>query len=124
MCGPPTAIRVRVMDGEAHLNIKRRTTEIARVEYEYPIPLADAEEILDRLCIGTVIEKKRHYVDFEGFVWEIDEYEGANQGLITAEVEMEREDQEVPIPPWVGEEVSSETRYLNASLAMHPYRDW
>ena len=124
MCGPPTAIRVRVMDGKANVNIKRRTTEIAREEYEYPIPLADAEEILERLCIGTVIEKKRHYVEYEGFTWEIDEYEGANHGLITAEVEMEREDQEVPIPPWVGEEVSSETRYLNSSLAMHPFRDW
>ena len=112
------------MEGKANRKIKRRTTEMEREEYEYPIPLPDAEEILDWLCVGTVIEKKRHYVDFKGFTWEIDEYEGANHGLITAEVEMAREDQEVPIPPWVGEEVSSETRYLNASLAMHPYQDW
>lgn len=123
-CGPPTAVRVRIMDAAAKINAKRLTTEISREEYEYDVPLEDAQEILDRLCIGTIIEKWRHYVDFKGFTWEIDEYEGANAGLITAEIEMTHEEQEFPMPPWIGDEISSDPRYLNSSLAEHPYCEW
>ena len=123
-CGPPTAVRVRIMDEVATINAKRLTTKISREEYEYQIPLDDAHEILDRLCVGCVIEKKRHYVEFEGFTWEIDEYEAANAGLVTAELEITHEDQQFPLPPWLGDEISDDLRYLNSSLAQHPYSEW
>jgi len=122
--GPPVSVRVRVQDDQAHLNIKASTTDIRREEFEYPIPLKEAEEILERLCSGFVIEKTRHFVNHEGFTWEIDVFEGVNAGLIVAEVEFEDENQTIPLPPWVGEEVSSDPKYLNASLSMHPYSQW
>lgn len=122
--GPPVAVRVRLQDDTAHLNIKASTTDIRREEFEYAIPLAEAEEILERLCIGFAIEKTRHFVDHEGFTWEIDVFEGENAGLIVAEVEFAEENQNIPLPPWVGEEVSSDPKYLNASLALHPYSHW
>ncbi len=122
--GPPVAVRVRVMDDRANINIKRVISDIKREEFEYAIPLKDAEEILERLCVGHRIEKTRHYVEYEGFVWEIDEFEGENAGLIVAEVEFERENQTIPLPPWLGEEVSSDPRYLNANLAFRPYSQW
>ncbi len=122
--GPPVAVRVRVMDGQANINIKQATSDIKREEFEFAIPLKDAEEILEGLCVGHRIEKTRHYVEYEGLVWEIDEFEGENAGLVVAEVEFEREDQTIPLPPWIGEEVSSDPRYLNASLDLQPYSQW
>ena len=122
--GPPVAVRVRVMDNQANINIKRATSDIKREEFEYPIPVEEAEAILDRLCVGHPIEKTRYYVEYEGFVWEIDEFEGENAGLVVAEVEFERENQTIPLPPWIGEEVSSDPRYLNANLALQPYSQW
>lgn len=98
--------------------------DLRREEFEYPIPLEDGEEILERLCVGSTIEKTRHYVEYEGFVWEIDEFEGLNAGLVVAEVEFERENQTIPLPPWIGEEVSSDPRYLNSNLALKPYSQW
>ena len=122
--GPPVAVRVRVMDGHANINIKQATSDLKREEFEYPIPLKEAEEILERLCIGYRIEKTRHYVEYEGFTWEIDVFHGENAGLIVAEVEFDHENQTIALPPWIGEEVSSDPRYLNASLALRPYSQW
>ena len=122
--GPPVAIRVRIMDGMALLNIKKATLSITRDEYEYPIPLADAEEILNNLCEGYVIQKTRYKIEHAGMTWEVDVFEGLNQGLAVAEIELACEEQEFTRPPWVGAEVSGDVRYLNASLSQRPYAHW
>ena len=122
--GPPVAARVRVAGEKAWLNIKKATVDIVRDEFEYEIPVEDAEHILSHLCQGFPIEKTRYEVDYGGLTWEIDVFEGFNEGLIVAEVELEAEDQHVEFPPWLGPEVSSEPRYFNSCLTQHPYRDW
>lgn len=121
---PGLAVRVRVMDGKGTLNIKKSLTPAVREEFEFPIPLDEAEEILSRLCEGHIVEKTRHYVDYEGLTWEIDVFEDLNEGLIIAEIELETENQEVPLPPWAGDEVTDDPRYFNANLAQRPYRQW
>lgn len=118
------SIRVRVSDSEAFLNIKSATLGIQRQEYEYPIPLADAQEILDGLCEGPLIEKTRHYVRHGGHLWEVDVFEGDNAGLVVAEIELEHEDEAFERPPWIGEEVSHDPRYYNVCLVRHPYKTW
>ena len=122
--GPPSSVRVRIQDSIANLNVKRSILDIERDEYEYPIPVRDAEEMLDRLCDGRVVEKMRHHVEYEGMLWEVDVFAGANVGLVVAEIELESEDQEFSIPPWVGEEVSRDARFLNSSLSTNPYGNW
>ncbi len=118
------SVRVRVADDQGFLNIKSGTLGIQRSEYEYPIPLAEAEEILDTLCEKPLLEKTRHYLRFDGRLWEIDEFAGANAGLIVAEVELDDPDQPFARPDWVGEEVSHDLRYYNSQLARHPYTTW
>ena len=122
--GPPCAVRVRIIDGRAYITIKSATRGIKREEFEYPIPVEDAEAMLERLCVGHAIEKRRHYVEHRGATWEIDEFEGVNAGLVVAEIELEHEDQPVELPDWVGEEVSDDPRYLNANLSREPYTEW
>ena len=117
------SIRVRVDDQEARLNIKAAVVGSARAEYDYPVPMSEAQEILDQLCIG-LIDKTRHYVERDGFTWEIDEFHGDNAGLIVAEIELEHEGQTFPLPAWLGAEVTEQRRYYNHSLALHPYRSW
>ncbi|MBK9130981.1 MAG: CYTH domain-containing protein [Gammaproteobacteria bacterium] len=118
------SVRVRVSGANAYLNIKSATLEIVRTEYEYPIPLADGEEMLERLCSGILIEKTRHFVDYGGYVWEIDVFEGVNRGLVIAEIELDHEHAEFPRPSWVGAEVSDDPRYYNVYLAQIPYTRW
>ncbi|HIJ64988.1 MAG TPA: CYTH domain-containing protein [Candidatus Hydrogenedentes bacterium] len=122
--GPPVAVRVRIMGGAAHINVKKSTLELMRSEFEYPIPVEDAEEILAHLCDGVVIEKTRYTIPFGGLIWEVDAFEGVNQGLVVAEVELERAAQSFDKPPWVGEEVSGDPRYLNSHLSRRPYTMW
>lgn len=117
-------VRVRVAGERAFLTIKGRATGGARDEYEYPIPVTDAEEMLDRLCVGGRVEKCRHRVPFAGRVWEVDEFTGENAPLVVAEVELDRIDAEVSLPPWVGLEVTDDPRYTNAALALRPYSRW
>lgn len=116
-------VRVRVAASEGFLTIKGRNVGAERPEFEYSIPLADAEQLLE-LCEGPLIEKWRTKAEVAGLVWEIDEFIGDNAGLIVAEVELEREDQVVVCPEWVGEEVTEDTRYYNSSLARRPYSKW
>ena len=118
------SVRVRVAGGQGFLNIKSGTLGIQRSEYEYPIPLAEAEEILDTLCEQPLLEKTRHFVRFGGHLWEIDEFEGDNAGLIVAEVELSRIDEPFDQPDWLGANVSHDIRYYNSQLARHPYRTW
>ncbi len=119
-----TVVRIRKMGQAAVLTIKGRTTGVTRQEYEYTIPKADADEMLNTLCRQPLIEKTRYQVQHEGTLWEIDEFEGDNRGLIVAEVELEREDQTISLPDWIGREVSDDSRYFNVNLASNPYKNW
>ena len=118
------SVRVRIAGDTARLNIKSATVGLSRSEYEYPIPVADAREILDQLCSQPLLEKTRHYLRYGAHVWEIDVFEGDNAGLIVAEVELSHPDEKFLKPAWAGEEVSHQRRYYNAYLVKHPYKDW
>lgn len=122
--GEKSSVRVRVADDKAYLNIKSATLGIFRKEYEYEIPLADANEILNQLCDGPLIEKIRYYVKYAQHVWEIDVFSGDNQGLVVAEVELAHESEAFERPYWCGQEVSGDTRYYNVCLAKVPYKNW
>lgn len=130
--GPPVTVRVRAIDKSAYMTIKKADVQtlptasdpIVRTEFEFDIPLELAEQLLQTCCLGELIIKTRHYVDYEQLTWEIDEFEGSNQGLILAEVELDRPDQPVPLPPWVRKEVTTDPRYFNASLAQRPFSAW
>jgi adenylate cyclase len=118
------SVRVRIEGDRANLNIKSATLGIHRQEYEYPIPLGEAEELLDTLCEQPQIIKTRYLVPYGEHTWEIDLFDGDNAGLIVAEVELEAEDETFERPPWLGDEVSGDTRYYNVCLVNHPYKDW
>jgi len=119
-----SSVRVRIAGDQANLNIKGATLGITRQEYEYPIPLADAHELLDTLADGPLIEKTRYHVQHGTHTWEIDVFAGDNQGLVVAEIELASEDEVFARPAWLGEEVSADTRYYNVCLVRHPYKDW
>lgn len=121
--GSAASVRVRLEGDSATLNIKQAVLGMARAEYEYAIPVADAEQLLDTLCRGRV-EKYRHYVHHAGHLWEIDEFLGDNAGLVVAEIELERQDEGFAMPPWLGAEVTDDARYYNHALAERPYRLW
>ncbi len=118
------SVRVRVSGARAYLTIKGTLSGFTRSEYEYEIPVADAHDLLDGLCLRPLIEKTRYAVRHAGTEWVIDAFTGDNAGLIVAEVELESEDQAVDLPPWVGAEVTDDPRYLNVNLARHPYSAW
>jgi adenylate cyclase len=117
-------IRVRLEGGRARLNIKSATLDIRRHEYEYEIPVGEGREMLDLLCAARQVVKTRNYLHFEGHLWEVDEFHGANAGLVVAEIELNVEDETFARPPWLGTEVSGDPRYLNSSLAQRPYSNW
>jgi adenylate cyclase len=117
-------VRVRTINDKGFLTIKGVSVGATRLEYEYEIPLEDAQALLDELCEKPLIEKNRYKVDFSGFIWEIDEFFGENDGLIVAEIELESEDQSFDKPQWVGEEVTGDTRYFNSNLIKNPYSQW
>ena len=117
-------VRVRIGGEKAFLTIKGKTHGISRMEYEYPIPVADATVMLAELCAQPIIEKKRYTINYQGFVWEVDEFFGENEGLLVAEIELEAEGQAFAKPSWVGAEVSSDRRYGNASLVKKPFSTW
>jgi CYTH domain-containing protein len=117
-------VRVRTIDDKGFLTIKGVSVGATRVEYEYEIPVADAQHLLDDLCEKPLIEKNRYKITHAGFVWEVDEFFGENMGLIVAEIELESEDQSFEKPEWVGEEVTGDPRYFNSSLIKEPYTQW
>ena len=119
-----SSIRVRIGGDQANINIKSATLGVTRSEYEYPIPVNEANEILDLLCEGPLIEKTRYYVPHGNHCWEIDVFSGENDGLIVAEIELARVDEDFERPDWLGEEVSDDTRYYNVCLVKHPYKNW
>ena len=121
--GVRCSLRVRVAGEEAWLNIKSADLGIARIEYDYPVPVADAERMLRDFCNG-VVEKTRHYVPIEGFTFEVDEFHGDNDGLVVAELELDSVDATFPRPDWLGKDVSGARRYYNLNLLHHPYSRW
>ncbi len=118
------SVRVRIEGEQANINIKSATLGVERQEYEYPIPLTDARELLDTLCEPPQIEKRRYHVPYGDHLWEVDVFEGDNAGLVVAEVELAAEDEAFEMPPWAGDEVSHDTRYYNVCLVKHPYCEW
>lgn len=121
---PDRTVRVRVEGDQGRLTIKGRSSGATRGEWEYPIPLADANDLLARLCQQPLIEKYRRRIDFAGNTWEVDEFLGANQGLVVAEIELDSEDQAFDKPDWIGAEVTDDKRYYNSSLIKQPFSAW
>lgn len=118
------SIRIRIKKDRASLNIKSATLGISRNEYDYPIPLSEAREILQDLCIRPLLKKTRFLVPHGDHVWEIDVFEGDNEGLVVAEIELATPDEPFSRPGWLGEEVSDDPRYYNVCLVDHPYSKW
>lgn len=118
------SVRVRISGDRAWLNLKSVTLGAQRHEFEYEIPLADADQMLDILARKPLIEKTRHYIPAGSHTWEIDVFEGDNAGLVVAEIELESPDEAFEKPDWVGEEVTFDPRYYNTRLSTHPYKDW
>lgn len=118
--GPETTVRVRLVAGQAAFLTVKGEGRIARAEFEYAIPLADAEAMLAGLCRPPLIEKTRHDVLHAGLLWHVDEFHGGNDGLVLAEVELGAADQPVELPGWVGREVTGDMAYRNSELSRRP----
>ena len=118
------SVRVRIEGSKANINIKSAGLSLRRMEYEYAIPLAEANEMLDQLCEHPQIDKLRHLVKHGQHVWEIDEFFGDNAGLLVAEIELLSEDEEFEVPDWAGEDVTQDGRYYNVKLVKHPFNKW
>ncbi len=116
-------VRVRVADDDAFLTVKGISTGASRLEFEYSIPVDDANVLLG-MCDGPLVEKLRHKISIHGLTWEVDEFLGENHGLIVAEVELQNEDQVFVRPAWLALEVTTDVRYFNSSLATNPYTRW
>ncbi len=118
------SVRVRIGAGRAFLNIKSATIGAKRHEFEYEIPLQDAEDMLLHIAAGPCIDKVRYEVPHGDHVWELDVFHGENAGLVVAEIELEAEDEPFDKPAWAGMEVTGDPRYYNAMLVRHPYSRW
>lgn len=121
---PECAVRVRISGNEAWLTVKGRSVNGVAPEFEYPVPVADAAAMLDKLAQKPLIEKKRHIIPMDVFTWEVDEFFGENKGLVIAEIELASADQPYPVPAWLGREVTGDPRYYNASLVARPFLSW
>jgi adenylate cyclase len=120
---PERVVRVRIEGDQAWITIKGRMKGISRPEFEYQVPVGDAENLL-LLALNPPVEKIRHRIETEGTCWEVDEFLGTNRGLIIAEVELESESQEFYHPDWLGAEVTADRRYYNSWLSVHPFSTW
>ena len=118
-----TTVRVRTVGDRGYLTIKSKVVGHTRAEYEYEIPVKDAWEMLDNLCMKPLIEKFRYKIPIDRLIWEVDEFIGENEGLIIAEVELEYEDQQIELPDWIDKQVNDK-KYFNSYLVKHPYSKW
>ncbi|GAB4379740.1 MAG: CYTH domain-containing protein [Calditrichia bacterium] len=123
-CEKERTVRVRLTEEKAFITIKGMATASVRHEFEYEIPPEDAEIMLKEMCEKPLIEKNRFIISYGGLVWEVDEFFGMNRGLITAEVELQDENQSIDLPPWIEREVTGDPRYLNVNLVKNPYSTW
>ena len=117
-------VRIRIKKDKAYISIKNATIGFARNEYEYEIPVADAEAMLHNTCQQPIIKKTRYILEHEGQTWEVDEFHGDNEGLVIAEIELSDKNQEFNKPEFIGEEVTNDPRYYNACLFKNPYKNW
>lgn len=119
-----STVRIRLSGDKAFLTLKGENTGTARSEFEYEIPVNDANEILAELCSGPIIEKTRYLVEHSAHTWEVDIFRGDNEGLIIAEVEMQSENERVDIPAWVTKEVTCQAKYYNSNILNNPFKNW
>lgn len=125
LCGDgPASVRVRVEGSRANMNVKAAVVGSVRAEYEYPIPIEDAREMLASLCVAPPVIKTRYWVAYGEHTWEIDEFAGDNAPLVIAEIELDSVDEPFQRPPWLGEDVTDDARYYNHALAFTPYAGW
>lgn len=109
-------VRVRLADSFASLTVKSPAVGLARHEFEYPISRSDAELMLASMCGDMVVQKLRHRVVHAGFEWAVDVYEKRLAGIALAEIELDHEDQRIPLPPWVGAEVTGDERFHKRTM--------
>ena len=121
---PERTVRVRVAGTRGSITVKGKSVGARRAEFEYEIPVADAERMLDTLCKRPLIEKVRYVLAVGAHTWEIDVFEGDNAGLVVAEIELSYEEEAFEKPDWVGNEVTDDPRYFNSNLVANPYRTW
>lgn len=121
--GQRASVRVRLEGGSARLNIKSVALGHSRQEFEYPVPVADARQLL-ALCVGGLVHKRRHLVQVGLHLWEVDEFLGDNAGLVVAEIELGHPEEAFTLPDWAGAEVTDAPRYYNLALADYPYSQW
>lgn len=119
-------VRIRCYkdDRTAEITVKGKRKGISRLEFEYEIPYADAREMQEKLCQKRLVEKTRHLIEYQGMLWELDEFHGDNEGLFVAEIELIDENQQFELPNWVGEDVSYDSKYRNSRLCVNPYNTW
>lgn len=117
-------VRVRTIGENGYLTIKGISVGATRSEFEYEIPVSDANFILANLCEKPIIEKKRYKIEFNNFVWEVDEFYGDNKGLIVAEIELTAENEKFDLPDWIGKEVTDDSKYFNSNLIKNPFKSW
>lgn len=117
---PDRTVRVRLAGDQAWITIKGRSQGLARIEHEFAIPPAEASDLL-AMCLPSIIDKTRHVIHFAGHAWEVDVFHGENEGLLLAEVELDHESRSPELPPWIGREVSDDSRFFNANLAANPF---
>lgn len=118
------SVRVRRRGEQAFLTLKSKSRGASRVEFEYPIPAEHADYLLSWGCDRLPIEKVRYEVTWGGRLWEIDEFQGANRGLVLAEIELDHPDEPLDFPSWIGREITGDTRFSNSHLYLHPFRSW
>lgn len=123
--GESPTVRIRIKGDKGFITIKGKSGKsgLSRYEWEKEISLADAVELL-KLCTSGIIDKTRHEIDFHGYIYEVDVFHGLNNGLIVAEIELEREDQKFEKPDWLGKEVTSDKKYRNSYLSKNPFINW
>lgn len=117
-------VRIRTIRNQGYITVKGIAKGAARAEYEYEIPVKDANEMLDTLCEQPIIEKMRYEIEHNELIWLVDEFEGVNKGLILVEVELSDENQKIVLPDWVGAEVTGDPNYFNSNLTRNPYLGW
>ena len=120
---PDKTIRVRVAGEQGFITIKGKNKGAARLEYEYEIPVAEAKELLDNFAVSE-LSKIRYKIPFDGKLWEVDEFWGANAGLMVAEIELASEDEKFNLPDWIATEVTGDEKYYNSNLTLKPFNSW
>lgn len=120
---PNKTIRIRTMGNKGYLTIKGKSIGSSRPEFEYEIPIADANELIDKFT-SNLIEKTRHYVTHDNKIWEVDEFKGLNKGLFVAEIELLNEHEKYSLPLWVDKNITNDQKYANANLTLRPFNTW